>query len=108
MFPTHAAASQIADLARSLGYKVARKAASPYSRSAYVFFEGLCIRVADHPTTKSVHIDVYVDEPRPGAVTLAEALKVIRQPLSPSFENGQPMARRRGMKAKWPRRTLKA
>jgi len=85
VFPTHEAASQIADAARAMGYEVKRHAASPYSRSAYVFFGGLQIRVADHPTTKFVHIDVHVGEPRPGAVTLAKALRLIRQPLAAHF-----------------------
>jgi hypothetical protein len=80
--PTHADASRIAEAAKRLGYTVSRSAASPRNRSAYVFCDGLKVRVADHADPRGRHVDIDVhigDAARPGSVTAGEAIKILRR-----------------------------
>jgi hypothetical protein len=80
-FPTHAIASKIAEAGRAMGFKVERSAASAFSRSAYVFCDGVKVRVADHPTSKWVDIDVHTDEPRPGSTDCETAIEWLKGKL---------------------------
>jgi hypothetical protein len=80
-FPTHAVASRIAEAARTMGYEVSRSAGGPSSRSAYVFCNWLKVRIADHPAARRerrLALDVYVGEPRRGAVSSREAIGWLR------------------------------
>lgn len=78
-FSTHATASRIAEAARGMGYQVRRSAASPMWRSAYVFCDGIKVRVADHPNDDVPDIDVHVDgAERPGSVSCEKAIEWLR------------------------------
>lgn len=81
-FPSHAIARKIALAARSMRYtKVSRSAAGPQSRSAYVFCDGIKIRVADHQTDEFVNMDVHTETScaRPGSVSVREAIRWLRK-----------------------------
>lgn len=91
MLPVHHAASLIADSARQAGYDVRRHAASAFSRSAYVFVNGHCIRVADHPPGKRrrFSMDVWVGQPRDGAVTPGKAVRLVPKLFAQPYRPGR-------------------
>jgi hypothetical protein len=79
-FPNHLWAGRIADVAKRWGFSVRRGAGGHQSRSAYVYCNGLKIRVADHPPSKRerrLFLDVAVGIERPGAVAPRTAIKLV-------------------------------
>lgn len=76
--PTHAIASRIAEEAKKMGFEVRRSAASQLHRSAYVFCNGIKVRIADHPNNEMPDIDVHVDDPRAGSVSWETAVEWLR------------------------------
>ena len=81
-FPNHAAASRIAEAAREMGYRVRRSAADPASGSTYVYCNEIKVRVANHPASRAVDIDVHADDhPRPGSVCADTAIEWLKGKL---------------------------
>ena len=78
---THAAANQIAKMARKTGRSVTRSAAAPRNRSVYLTIDGKKIRVADHPPSPRARRpwrDVWVGDPRDDAISVNEARRLVR------------------------------
>ncbi len=93
-FPTHFAAGRIADVARRWGFSVKRGAGGPGSRSAYVYCDGLKIRIADHPPGKRerrLFLDVAIGVDRPGSVSPRTAVKLVVKMARESRATRRPM-----------------